>query len=96
MNTTTEPEEELSFTEDFANIEAGSDFAIFVFTYIGILVGLIFSIEIDGFLIGGYNVGKIIIFVIWCIIGFKVGTKIKQLIDESQRQVLCLETYRLS
>ncbi len=88
MNTPTEPEKELTLIEDFiANAELGSDFAIFIFTYIGIIVGIMFSTSIDGFLIGEYNVGKIITGIIYSTIGFCFGIIVKRIIDHSQLEL---------
>jgi len=70
-------------TEEFANYEPGSGFAVVIFTYIGIVFGLLISTEINGFLIGRYNVGKCIVWLIVTITGFKFGKFIKYLIDKS-------------
>ena len=85
MNTHTETEndyeEDLTCMEDFANTEPQSDFAIFFFTFWGTMVGIIFSTKIDGFLIGGYNIGGIIICVICGTIGCYLGILVKRIID---------------
>nr|QBK89023.1 MAG: hypothetical protein LCMiAC02_01160 [Mimivirus LCMiAC02] len=83
MGTYTGTEKELTFVEDFENTKPGSNFAVFIFTWLGIIVGIMFSTNIKGFLMGGYNVGKIITIVPYGVIGFYLGTLTKRMIDKS-------------
>ncbi len=73
--------EELSFTEAYSRISPQSDYAIFVFTYIGIIIGIMFSTIIDPLLMGGYNVGRILSCIVFGEIGFRFGRLVKQAID---------------
>ena len=74
METSTSTERLLIFVEDFANFEPGSDFAVFILTWSGIIIGIMFSISMEGFLMGGYNVGKIITIVLCISLGiFMIG-----------------------
>ncbi len=79
MNTPTEPKE-LTFMEDFvANAEPGSEFAVFICTWLGLIIGTILSTNIEGF-----SKEKIIIFTLCVIIGCCIGFIVKKMIDKSQ------------
>jgi len=81
MKTHTETEKELSFTEELSMISPKSDFAIFIFTFIGIVIGVVFGTRMGPLLIGGYDVGGILICLVCSIIGFRCGMLAKLFLD---------------
>jgi len=74
---TTCAENELSFVEEFKMISPQSDFAIFIFTLLGIIFGINFSKNMEG-----------VLYFINCVtsgvIGFLFGVLVKRVIDNYQ------------
>ncbi len=80
--------EELTFMEELENTKPGSEFAVFICTWLGLIIGIILNINMEGFSIGEYyNEGKIIIFTLCIIISCRIGFIVKQFIDQIQLDI---------